>query len=389
MAKRIIDTPLLMTPIAHFSHAVRLGTTLHAGAIAGTDAARRLAGDTPGLVDAVAQTQRMYDNLETTLALLDATVDDLVRLKVYVTDPRDIARCDAVFRERYPRLGVTPTIVGSHGFPLPQAAIELDAVAHPGAASRTAVAVAPGCGGVRAGDSLHLNVCSDAAAGADAADQCASLLARLEALLAHAAMTPRDVVNLHLTVADIRDAAIFDSALGRAYPAPYPSATVVAAPLPDPAMRFQLEVVAIEGGGRPLSIDDGATALDNASDAMLAGDVLYVSAQSGACGTHTPADGAGNVQTQTLRAWARVTALLAAAGLGIEHVLRTNNVLTDWRHYAGFNAGYGASTRRPYPNRATVLGGLSDPRACVHVEAIAHRDALASTVVEANGHERA
>ena len=91
---------------------------------------------------------------------------------------------------------------------------------------------------------------------------------------------------------------------------------------------------------------------------------------------------------RTARAWERIAATLAAAGLTLEDVIRTNNILTDWRLYAGFNAGYGAFVFRPYPPRATVHAGLADPRACVQIEAIAHRHGHAATVLEAAGPNR-
>ena len=46
-------------------------------------------------------------------------------------------------------------------------------------------------------------------------------------------------------------------------------------------------------------------------------------------------------------------------------------------------AGYGAVVTRPYPPRATVLAALADPRACVQVEAVAHRGGGDATVLEA------
>jgi enamine deaminase RidA (YjgF/YER057c/UK114 family) len=400
MAKKIINTPLLMKPIAHFSHAVRVDTLIHAGATAGTDAGRRLAGNSHGLVDVRAQTEQMFDNLETTLGLLDATVSDLVRLKVYVTDLRDLPHYAAVFHRRYGSLGVVPSVVGSFGFPLPQAAIELDAVAITGTKTQP-IAHSGGSGAMRAGSRLYATAHPTTADGAlvtsNGKVQSAAALAQLAAILSKARMGMPDVVNLHITLADVRDIAAFEQVFSASFTEPRPSATVVVAPLPHPFMRVQLEAVCVAGGGRAIMIDEGGTALASASDAMLVQDELYISAQTGVRndgGSNGRAD-LGQVDTvveteveaQTRLAWKRVHTLLEKAGMRFDDVLRTNNVLTDWRHYGGFNVGYGASTNVPYPNRATVLGALRDPNACVHVEAIAHRNANNSTVVEANGHE--
>jgi enamine deaminase RidA (YjgF/YER057c/UK114 family) len=112
-----------------------------------------------------------------------------------------------------------------------------------------------------------------------------------------------------------------------------------------------------------------------ASPGMLAGDWLFVSAQASGEGP--------DAERQTRGAWARIAAVLETAGLIPDDVVRTNNILTDWRLYAGFNAGYGAVVTRPYPPRATVHATLADPRACVQIEAIAHRQGRDATVLEA------
>ena len=48
MAKHIVASDRLMVPIAHFSHGVRVGSTIHLGAAAGVDRDRRLAGRASG-----------------------------------------------------------------------------------------------------------------------------------------------------------------------------------------------------------------------------------------------------------------------------------------------------------------------------------------------------
>jgi hypothetical protein len=57
----------------------------------------------------------------------------------------------------------------------------------------------------------------------------------------------------------------------------------------------------------------------------------------------------------------RVRRLIESAEFHVDGLLRTNNVVTDWRSYSGFNAGYGANVSDPYPPRTTVLGQLLDP----------------------------
>ena len=68
-----------------------------------------------------------------------------------------------------------------------------------------------------------------------------------------------------------------------------------------------------------------------------------------------------------------LAAVLAAAGLGFEHVVRTTIYLVDLADFATVNEIYGRYVREPYPARATV-GVAALPRgARVEIDAIAVR----------------
>lgn len=371
MPKRVIDTELLMKPIAHFSHATRVGDTVYVGATAGTDPSLRLAGSSPGRVDAVAQSRRMLENLETALGLLGARLEHVKRVKTYLGDVRDLPAYTELFEAKFAGLHPCHSVVGSWGFPLPQAAVELEALAvigaeaPPGRRHYCTAQPLDGAGALVSGD---------------VAAQCDAALAHLTATLERAGLRPADVVNLHVTLADARDFPVLEDRFKRIFRRPYPSRTIVAAPLAAAAMRLHIECVAAPGGGRPVGAAGAEAGLGCASPAMLAGEELYVSGQVG-----LGADTGSGVEAQTRAAWARVRALLEATGMGTEAIVRTNNVLTDWRSYAEFNAGYGASVSSPYPPRATVLGGLLDRGAGVQIEALAHVRGADAVVLEASG----
>jgi len=380
MPKRVIATDKLMQPIAHFSHAARVGHLVYVGATAGTDAARHLAGSGAGGIDIVAQTRRMFDNAGTVLGLLGARLEDTVRVKTYLTDMRDLAAYRELFGERFAACRPSHAVAGSWGFPLPQAALELDLVAivdrpreRPESGRLPAPATACAQAGVRVG-TRHYGTAlpvdrNGKTPASDPAAQCKLALANLALMLDAAGMRPADVVNTHVTLAHASHFDAFEAAYREVFKAPYPSRTVVVAPLESEEMLVQIEVTSFEGGGRPVP-GRAPAGLGAASAACLAEDECYVSG-------HTGWDGAGEghagAEAQTRAAWERLSALLQAAGMERSCVLRTNNVLTDWRHYRGFNSGYGAQVNAPYPPRTTVLGGLLDPRACMQIEAIAHR----------------
>ena len=79
------------------------------------------------------------------------------------------------------------------------------------------------------------------------------------------------------------------------------------------------------------------------------------------------------IEEQTTASLDALEAVLKAAGLGLEHVVKTDIWITEVAHYAGCNATYGARFKEPYPARATVVSGLALPGALVEIDAIAVR----------------
>ncbi|WP_421998622.1 RidA family protein [Reyranella sp.] len=374
MTKRVIHTDRLMRPIAHFSHAVRIGNLIHVGATAGTDAQRRLAGDAAGLVDVAAQTRRMFDNVGVVLELLGARIEDTVRIKTYITDLRDEGRYREIYAERMGGFAPNHVVVGSHGFPLPQAAIELDLVAM----VDTPIARLPS-GDAIAGERFY--GAASAPFDDDAAAAAAAALSDLKARAASSGFAPTDIIYIHASLADVRDTAAFVQAFEAAFPDEPPACAVVVAPLPGRS-GIQIEAVAARGGGQRLAAPGGVGTTALGAPAVLAGDDLYIGGQ---LGTGAQQGVTAGTESQTRAAWDRVRALLDAAGFERDTILRTNNVLVDWRDYAAFNAGYGANVSEPYPPRATVLGGLARRDARVQVEAIAHRQGGTATIVQVPG----
>jgi enamine deaminase RidA (YjgF/YER057c/UK114 family) len=229
---------------------------------------------------------------------------------------------------------------------------------------------------VLVGDTFYATALPDhGAAAGDPASQARTALTGLKAALAEGGLTMGDVVNVHVTLSDARHFAAIEETYADIFASPYPTRCIVVSPLEDPAFRLQIEATAVRGGGEPIAAPEAA--LGCASPAMLAGDLLYISGHD--------APTAGDCEAQTRGAWSKINTLVASAGFASDSVVRTNNILTDWRNYAGFNAGYGANVMKPYPPRATVLGGLRDPAALVQVEAIAHRNGGDAIIVQVPG----
>ncbi len=389
MPRSIVATDALMQPIAQFSFGLRAGDLIYIGATAGTDAARRLAGSTSGLVDTPAQARRMFSNLDLSLKLLGGSIEDIVRLKSYLTDWRDLPGYQKETAEYFRSRVVCRSTVGTPGFPLPQATVEAEVLAVAGRKPGPTVPIADGetppppeAGAVMAGDrhcctATPVDSRGNVAAGG-IASQAGLALRNLAQTLSASGLSLSEVVMLEVTLSDIRLYPEFDETFRRFFDAPYPACSIQAASLEHSDMLLQIESSAVKGGGRPIYGRGQPNCLAAASPGMLAGDCLYVSGQVGI--SHDGSFAAG-VQAQTEAAWARIHAILDEAGMQPDDVIHTTNKLIDWRHYAGFNAGFAAYVSPPYPPRATVLAGLVDPRALVQIEALAHRKGRDAAVI--------
>ncbi len=371
MPKTVIHTDRVMRPIAHFSHAARVDNVIHLGATAGTDEHRRLGGNTAGMTDFSVQTRRMFHNVGIVLELLGARLKHTVHVKTYIADLRDRQRYSELYEEAFGAIQPNQVVVGSHGFPLPQAGIELDLVA----IVDSQITRIPGVGVKAAGKVYCCAAPADTAADFDI--QVTSVLNQLKAGIEHAGLTLPELAHLHVTLGNSGDMPALAANFAKVFGVRPPACTVVVAPLADPSALLQIEAIAVQGGGQ--RVGDLGSETSFGAPAILAGDDLYISGQLG-----ESLDGrlAIGTEAQTRLAWQRIDALLAAARMDRQAIVRTNNVLTDWRHYADFNAGYGAHVAEPYPPRATVLGGLVRRHALVQVEAIAHRHGGDATIVQ-------
>src|SRR5688572_7002195 len=89
------------------------------------------------------------------------------------------------------------------------------------------------------------------------------------------------------------------------------------------------------------------------SPAIRAGNLLFVSGQI----PIDPASGdlvSGDITAQTDQVMRNLTALLRAAGVSFEHVVRTTVYLADMNEFGGMNEVYRQYVVDPPPARATV-----------------------------------
>jgi 2-iminobutanoate/2-iminopropanoate deaminase len=98
---------------------------------------------------------------------------------------------------------------------------------------------------------------------------------------------------------------------------------------------------------------DAPKAMGAYSPAIRAGNLLFVSGQI----PIDPASGAlidGDITAQADQVMRNMSALLKAAGVGFEHVVRTTVYLSDMNEFAAMNDVYSRYIVDPPPARATV-----------------------------------
>lgn len=126
MSKQIVNPPELAPP-SGYSYAVRKpGTPLFISGQVALDASGKLVGEG----DAAAQTEQVFQNLRRVVEAAGGSMDDVVKINVYVTDPRYRPAITAA-RERHFRAGAYPasTYVVVSALAVPQLLVEVEAVA--------------------------------------------------------------------------------------------------------------------------------------------------------------------------------------------------------------------------------------------------------------------
>jgi enamine deaminase RidA (YjgF/YER057c/UK114 family) len=96
MKREAINPSTLGEPVGPFSRAIRIGNQVH---VAGTSAISHLSGplhQRPIPPDAEAQAQLTFENIEKALAAAGASLRDIYRMLVIVTEPKHMAAVNRV-----------------------------------------------------------------------------------------------------------------------------------------------------------------------------------------------------------------------------------------------------------------------------------------------------
>ena len=122
---------------------------------------------------------------------------------------------------------------------------------------------------------------------------------------------------------------------------------------------------------QPVSTDQAPKAIGPYSQAIRAGQLLFLSGQVGfdpATGQLVP----GGISEQTHRVLQNIGAILSAAGLSFDHVVKTTVFLADMNDFVAMNEIYASYFKSPAPARSTVQAARLPRDAKVEIEVIAH-----------------
>ena len=119
---------------------------------------------------------------------------------------------------------------------------------------------------------------------------------------------------------------------------------------------------------KAISTEKAPAAIGPYSQAIAAGDFLYLSGQLGV----NPKTGnlEEGVEAQAERAISNMKAILAQAGTDISHVVKTTVFLKSMADFAAVNAIYAAHFKQPYPARSCVQVAELPKGGLVEIEAV-------------------
>ena len=124
MARTAITTDKIAKPVGPFSPGIRAGDTLYlSGQVAQDPATGKLIAG-----DVVAQTERIFRNVEATLQAAKLSLENVIKVNVYLTDMTNYAAMNEVFGRQFSAPYPARTTVAVVALPL-GGLVELEVIA--------------------------------------------------------------------------------------------------------------------------------------------------------------------------------------------------------------------------------------------------------------------
>jgi len=415
MKREVIVTPGAPAPMAHYCQGVLAGDTLYA---AGQIASDYKTGVAPEARQDPAfpyygsniqkQARYILQNLRSVFEAAGCSLADVVKSQVFMTDLADFHYFDQVWKEFFPSPPPRTTVQVS-GLLVPGCRVEIDLIGvRPGVERRvitgaaTPTPMAHYCQGVVVGDTLYAagQIASDYRTGvppearrdpafpyyaSDIQRQTRYVLQNIASVYRAAGCDFADTVKAQVFLTDLDDFVHFNAVWREFFSSPPPRTTVQIGALLVPGCRIEIDLTAVHKRvpRKVIATADSPTPQAHYSQALLAGETLYLAGQLAShpetgMAAEARQDPAfpyygSNIQKQTRHVLKNLRNVLKSAGLSLDDVVKSQVFLTDLNDFYYMDQVWKEFFPSPPPRTTLQVSGLLVPECRVEIDLTACR----------------
>ena len=415
MKREVLVTAGAPAPMAHYCQGVLAGDTLYA---AGQIASDYKTGVAPEARQDPAfpyygsniqkQARYILQNLRSVFEAAGSSLADVVKSQVFMTDLADFHYFDQVWKEFFPSPPPRTTVQVS-GLLVPGCRVEIDLIGvRPGVERRvitgaaTPTPMAHYCQGVVVGDTLYAagQIASDYRTGvppearrdpafpyyaSDIQRQTRYVLQNIASVYRAAGCDFADTVKAQVFLTDLDDFVHFNAVWREFFSSPPPRTTVQIGALLVPGCRIEIDLTAVHKRvpRKVIATADSPTPQAHYSQALLAGETLYLAGQLAShpetgMAAEARQDPAfpyygSNIQKQTRHVLKNLRNVLKSAGLSLDDVVKSQVFLTDLNDFYYMDQVWKEFFPSPPPRTTLQVSGLLVPECRVEIDLTACR----------------